>query len=225
MAGHTLDDAKAAQCAATRKIPHSDSCYPATTTPDSPFMACVACPQCAHIKELSSESKASITSSMASFCSYLTLSGSVKAFIDWNKEACFIYLTEVVAAPILTRQSCVFAARVSECPFTLDSRAMHHISPEQSNFHSLPPITPHLIQGLYIYIYTYQCAWYWWHWLVHWLRTYTFAERHPLCPFMQHSPCVYKMLVLKWLWSHWFHTWWLLCFFQKEDHHLRFYLW
>jgi transposase InsO family protein len=169
MAGRSIDDAKAAQCASaksrvdaptvtTAKLAATDAkatlsqasgavviggiTYYPTQTQTS--IANLALHQSAHIEAMDSDSDDS--GSKFSWHSYLALTGPVQASIDWNDQSAPLESPSSIE-PMVSSVSHALVAHATEYPFILDSGASNHISPERSDFHSLRPIAPHPIHG------------------------------------------------------------------------------
>lgn len=116
------------------------------SSPPAQSSACLAIPQHAHIETLDSDSK-SVTTSLASFCSYMVLTGPLTTLVDFTLHHRDVDCFNSVVALVLTKPACALVAHLADCPFTLDSGASAHISPECSDFCTLRPIAPYPIQG------------------------------------------------------------------------------
>ena len=80
------------------------------------------------------------------FEAFLAVCGKPHASVDWNNHNNAIDLNQIPVEPVAFSASRV--PITTECPFFLDTGATAHITPERSDFKSLQPIAPYPISGI-----------------------------------------------------------------------------
>ena len=159
MAGRSVDDARAAQRAAsgkplrtpavplaTAKVATSDSTPATQNSAATPapsvviggityYPAVAPTPSTACIAFPQTSDSGNLTDSSGdsnpySFHSYLALTGPLVASVDWKTHSVTSEVSDTITSPVLSSRARALVFQPLECPFILDSGASHHISPE-----------------------------------------------------------------------------------------------
>jgi transposase InsO family protein len=81
------------------------------------------------------------------FSSFVAMDGVPTASVDWNDYSRSFDFSDIPVSPVAYSASKSPVSHLQDVPFILDSGASFHISPERSDFKSLRPITPHPVKG------------------------------------------------------------------------------
>lgn len=82
------------------------------------------------------------------FLASIAVCGAPQVSIDWDVHSKSVDLNQVPSVPVAFSASRAPILDLADSPFFLDTGANAHISPEQSDFKTLRPISPHPITGI-----------------------------------------------------------------------------